>query len=562
MREGIEAPDTVVDVTRLPLDAVSELPGGGLRIGAGVRNSHLAEHPLVRTRYPVLTQALLAGASGQLRNMATVGGNLLQRTRCLYFYDGTAACNKREPGAGCAAVGGFNRMGAVLGASEHCVAVHPSDLCVALAALDAEVEVRSARGTRRIPIGGLPPAARRHPAPRDRARRRRADHRRRAAGGPAGGELALPQGPRPGLVRVRAGLGGRGARGDRRTVVRSAGWRSAGWRPQAVAGRASPRTRCSGARPPTRRSPPPPTPSWPPPRGAPDNAFKIELARADDRRRAAAAARRRRCGMTRHPDRRRTRRPDPDDRPRRDDPTPVAPVRVRARRAARPARRPGQDHRRGPLLRRVPATRTWRTPRWSTPTSPAAGSCRIDPSRGRGRTRRARRAHPPQRAAAEARPPPASLLRPGHHGRRAPGQLPQHRRGALGRPAGRGGRRRDPGGRPVRRRPGRGRLRASCRPTVDFAAEQHRRHRHAAMPGLPRQPAARATRRPRWPPRRSRWTCTFTTPAHNHNALEPHATTAVWDGDRLTVHDGTPEHRLDRASTWRAGSTCRPPGCG
>jgi xanthine dehydrogenase YagS FAD-binding subunit len=153
VREGIEAPDTMIDVTRLGLDTVEEPPGGGLRIGAGVRNSHLAEHSLVRTRFPVVTQALLSGASGQLRNLATVGGNLLQRTRCLYFYDGAAACNKREPGAGCAAVGGFNRMGAVLGASEHCVAVHPSDLCVALTALDAEIEVRSARDTRRIPIG-------------------------------------------------------------------------------------------------------------------------------------------------------------------------------------------------------------------------------------------------------------------------------------------------------------------------------------------------------------------------------------------------------------------------
>ena len=156
VREGIEAPDVLIDVTRLGLDTVTELPGGGLRIGAGVRNSHLAEHPSVRTRYPLVTQALLSGASGQLRNLATVGGNLLQRTRCLYFYDGSAACNKREPGAGCAAVGGFNRMGAVLGASGHCAAVHPSDLCVALAALDAEVEVCSgARGTRRIPIGGF-----------------------------------------------------------------------------------------------------------------------------------------------------------------------------------------------------------------------------------------------------------------------------------------------------------------------------------------------------------------------------------------------------------------------
>ena len=152
MREGIEAPDTVIDISGLPLTGIDELPGGGLRIGALVRNSDLAAHPVVRTRYPVLAQAVLMGASGQLRNMATVGGNLLQRTRCLYFYDGTMPCNKREPGSGCAAIGGVNRMHAILGASESCIATHPSDMCVALAALGATVEVESVRGTRRIPL--------------------------------------------------------------------------------------------------------------------------------------------------------------------------------------------------------------------------------------------------------------------------------------------------------------------------------------------------------------------------------------------------------------------------
>ncbi|TMR16555.1 xanthine dehydrogenase family protein subunit M [Nonomuraea turkmeniaca] len=152
MREGIERPHTVVDVTGLPLDEVHELPGGGLRIGALVRNSVLAAHPRVRTSYPVLSQAILAGASAQLRNMATVGGNLLQRTRCPYFYDLAAACNKREPGAGCDAIGGFTRSHAILGVSDSCIATHPSDMCVALAALDAVVEVRSVRGTRRIPL--------------------------------------------------------------------------------------------------------------------------------------------------------------------------------------------------------------------------------------------------------------------------------------------------------------------------------------------------------------------------------------------------------------------------
>ncbi|MEV0614566.1 xanthine dehydrogenase family protein subunit M [Nonomuraea sp. NPDC050404] len=155
MREGIERPDTVVDVTGLPLNTVEELPGGGLRIGALVRNSALAADRRVRTRYPMLSQALLSGASAQLRNMATVGGNLLQRTRCPYFYDGTSACNKREPGSGCDALDGFNRGGAILGVSDSCIATHPSDMCVALAALDAEVEVRGLDGTRRVPLADL-----------------------------------------------------------------------------------------------------------------------------------------------------------------------------------------------------------------------------------------------------------------------------------------------------------------------------------------------------------------------------------------------------------------------
>jgi xanthine dehydrogenase YagS FAD-binding subunit len=152
MRQDIERPETVVDISGLPLAGVSELPDGGLRIGALVRNSHLAAHPLVRRRYPVLAQAILSGASGQLRNMATVGGNLLQRTRCLYFVDPTAACNKRDPGSGCDAIGGFHRTAAVLGTSEHCIAAHPSDMAVALAALDAVVELQSVRGGRRLPL--------------------------------------------------------------------------------------------------------------------------------------------------------------------------------------------------------------------------------------------------------------------------------------------------------------------------------------------------------------------------------------------------------------------------
>jgi xanthine dehydrogenase YagS FAD-binding subunit len=155
IREGVEQPATLVDITSLPLTGIEELPAGGLRIGALVRNSDLAASPLVRARFPVVAQAVLAGASAQIRNMATTGGNLLQRTRCGYFYDLAEACNKREPGAGCAALGGFNRMHSVLGASDSCIAVHPSDLAVALAALDAVVEVTGPNGVRRIALADL-----------------------------------------------------------------------------------------------------------------------------------------------------------------------------------------------------------------------------------------------------------------------------------------------------------------------------------------------------------------------------------------------------------------------
>jgi xanthine dehydrogenase YagS FAD-binding subunit len=155
MKLGVETPDVLVDINRLPLDEVSALPDGGLRIGAGVRNSDLAAHPDVRRRYPVLSQALLAGASGQLRNMATTGGNLLQRTRCRYFMDATKPCNKHAPGTGCPARKGDHRNLAILGGSEHCIATHPSDMAVALAALDATVQVTGPDGERGIPINEL-----------------------------------------------------------------------------------------------------------------------------------------------------------------------------------------------------------------------------------------------------------------------------------------------------------------------------------------------------------------------------------------------------------------------
>lgn len=152
MKLHIERPTTLVDITRLPLDQVERSSSGGLIIGALVRNSDLVNHPAIQDEYPVLASAILAGASQQLRNMATTGGNLLQRTRCPYFYDVATACNKRQPGEGCSAIGGLNRNHAILGTSASCIATHPSDMCVAMAILDANVRVSSARGNRQIPI--------------------------------------------------------------------------------------------------------------------------------------------------------------------------------------------------------------------------------------------------------------------------------------------------------------------------------------------------------------------------------------------------------------------------
>src|SRR6202047_2959593 len=156
MKLQVETPSQLIDINRLPLDKIEETPEGGLRIGTMVRNSDLAADPRVRQRYGVLSRALLAGASAQLRNKATTGGNLLQRTRCYYFYDITKPCNKRSPGSGCAALAGFNRIHAVLGTSEHCIATHPSDMAVAMRALDANVETVNREGeTGVIPIAEL-----------------------------------------------------------------------------------------------------------------------------------------------------------------------------------------------------------------------------------------------------------------------------------------------------------------------------------------------------------------------------------------------------------------------
>ncbi|PWK47562.1 FAD binding domain-containing protein [Actinoplanes xinjiangensis] len=155
MKLGVATPDVLVDVNKLPLDEIADLPGGGLRIGAGARNSDVAADPRVRRDFPVLSEALLAGASGQLRNVATTGGNLLQRTRCRYFMDASKPCNKHTPGSGCPARDGDHRDLAILGASASCVATHPSDMAVALAALGATVRVDGPAGRRVIPVTGL-----------------------------------------------------------------------------------------------------------------------------------------------------------------------------------------------------------------------------------------------------------------------------------------------------------------------------------------------------------------------------------------------------------------------
>jgi len=150
MKYDVERPARLIDITHLPLKAIEETADGGLRVGALAPNSDLAYHPLIETRYPLLSSAILAGASAQLRNMASTGGNLLQRTRCFYFYDVATPCNKREPGSGCSAINGINRINAILGTSEACIATHPSDMCVALAALEAKVRVAGPSGERTI----------------------------------------------------------------------------------------------------------------------------------------------------------------------------------------------------------------------------------------------------------------------------------------------------------------------------------------------------------------------------------------------------------------------------
>ncbi len=152
MKMYVETPPALVNINSLPLHAIESQKDGGVRIGALVRNSELAYHPLIKKHYPVLSEALLSGASPQLRNMATTGGNLLQRTRCPYFFDISFACNKRQPGSGCSAINGYNRSHAILGVSDQCIATHPSDMCVAMAALDAQIHVQGPDGNKIIPF--------------------------------------------------------------------------------------------------------------------------------------------------------------------------------------------------------------------------------------------------------------------------------------------------------------------------------------------------------------------------------------------------------------------------
>lgn len=263
MKTGVERPARLVDVRELPLDRIESTRDGGLRIGATVTNSDLAAHPEVRRRYPALTQAVLAGASGQLRNMATVGGNLLQRTRCGYFTDVTKPCNKRVPGSGCPAIEGEHHNHAILGASEHCVATHPSDMGVALTAFDAVVSYETADGPGELPLAdfylpvgdtphletALPPGAlitgvTLPPAP-TAANSRYRKVRERASYAFAIGSIAAALDVEDGLVRdVRLAFG----------AVASRPWRAREAEQALAGGRRRPMP-----------SPPPRTPNWPPP---------------------------------------------------------------------------------------------------------------------------------------------------------------------------------------------------------------------------------------------------------------------------------------------------------
>ena len=227
MKLNVETPAWVIDINRLPLDKIEATPEGGLKIGATVRNSELAYHPTVQRDYAVLSQALLAGASAQIRNMATTAGNLLQRTRCMYFRDTAMPCNKREPGTGCSAITGNNRTLAILGTSEHCIATNPSDMCVALAALEATIHVQGPKGTRAIAIGDF------HLLPGNTPQRETVLEPGELITDVtlpppvAGQQAGLSEAARQGVIRIRAGVGcccGHD-RGEQRDACASCAWR-------------------------------------------------------------------------------------------------------------------------------------------------------------------------------------------------------------------------------------------------------------------------------------------------------------------------------------------------
>ena len=248
MKDDVERPDAAGRHQRgCRSTTIEATADGGLRIGALVPNTDLAYHPLVEQRYPLLSSAILAGASPQLRNMATTGGNLLQRTRCYYFYDTATPCNKREPGSGCSAIEGINRIHAILGTSEHCIATHPSDMCVALAALDAMVHVAGPAASAPIAFADF------HRLPGDTPQldtNLQPDELITAIELPPQGfarTLQLPEDPRPAVLRVRAGVGRGRARARRRHDQRGARSRSAASRTSRGA-TPRPKRRCAARR--------------------------------------------------------------------------------------------------------------------------------------------------------------------------------------------------------------------------------------------------------------------------------------------------------------------------